>query len=109
MKDLLRTLLLGSALSVLAGGAIARQVEDLHCTQTQCAFEEELGPLQTKTFNGYCDAYKTTYANYSMTCHAVKGMTCMPVSWVADHWQCMCTNWKTEDQHTAIDVFCPGP
>ena len=109
MKDLVRSFLLAGALSLLAGGAIAKQVEDLHCQQTKCAFNEELGPSQTKTFNGYCDAYKTTSSNYSMVCHAVKGMTCMPVSWVVDHYQCMCTNWKTKEQHTTIDVSCPGP
>ncbi len=106
MKDLVRTLLLGGALSILAGGAIAKQVEDLHCGQSQCAFDEEFGPSQTKTFNGYCDGYKNYPTNTNMICHAVKGMTCTMVEFFADHWQCQCTNWATKEQHTTIDVYC---
>ncbi len=109
MKDLVRTFLLGGALSVLAGGAIAKQVENLHCDTTKCAFDEELGPSQTKTFNGYCDGYTNTKYNSNMVCHAVKGMTCSELIFLDKHWQCMCTNWETKEQHTTIDVYCQDP
>ncbi len=109
MKDLVRTLLLGGALSVLAGGAIAKQVEDLHCQQPHCAFDEELGPSQTKTFKGYCN-YTMDESNSNMICHAVKGMTCtLIILERGNYWQCMCTNWETKERHTTIDVYCPGP
>lgn len=109
MKALAGILLLAGALSVLAGGAIAKQVENLHCKQPKCAFNEELGPSQTKTFNGYCDAYKNSPTNSDMICHAAKGMTCTVVSSITGHWQCMCTNWNAKKQHTTIDVYCQGP
>ncbi len=108
MKVLISTLILCSALSVLAGGATAKQVEDLRCDQSKCAFDEELGPSQTKTFKGYCGAYQATPINSNMICHAVKGMTCTKVEFndMKDYWSCMCTNWKTKEQHTTIDVYC---
>ncbi len=108
MKDLVRTLLLCGALSVLAGGAIAKQVEDLHCKQAKCAFGEEFGPSQTKTFNGYCDGYSNDRDNSNMICHAAKGLTCT-IAVISENWRCTCTNWDIKEQHTTIDVYCEGP
>ncbi len=108
MKDLLRTLLIGGALSVLAGGAIANQTEDLHCKQAKCVFDGELEPSQTKTFSGYCDGYPNNATNSGMVCHAATGMVCDP-SKFGQHWQCTCTNWATKKQPATIDVYCIGP
>ncbi len=108
MKDLVSTLLLGGALFVLAGGAIAKQGEDLHCNTSNCAFDEELGPSQTKTFIGYCDGYSNAPSNSTMVCHAVKGMTCTNAQF-DNHWSCICTNWETKERHTTIDVYCKDP
>lgn len=108
MKALARTVLLVGALSVLAGGAIAKQVEDLHCEQSKCAYNEEIGPSQTKTYQGYCDGYRNEDSNSTMYCHPVKGMTCSFIGFVDDHWTCTCTNWKTKEQHATIDLYCPG-
>ncbi len=106
MKDLVRTLLLGGALSVLAGGAIANQVEELHCQQSECAFDEELGPSQTRIFHGYCAGEKVS--EYKMVCHAVKGTTCTKgVSVASSYWSCTCTNWDpTQRKYVTIDILC---
>ncbi len=108
MKDLVRTLLLGGALSLLAGGAFAWKTEDLHCDTSKCAFDEELGPSQTKSYIGYCDGYSNSPSNSTMVCHAVKGMTCTNAQF-GSHWSCICTNWAIKEQHTTIDVYCKAP
>ena len=110
MRDQVKTLLLAGALSVLAGGAIAKQVEDLHCGQSKCVYDEEMGPSQTKTYLGYCDGYHNEATNSTMYCHPVKGMTCSFIGFTTDHWNCICTNWiATKEQHATIDMDCPGP
>ncbi len=109
MKDLVRTLLLGGALSVLAGGAIAKYVVPLHCQQPKCAFDVELGPSQTKVFHGYCDGYHTTYPNSNMICHKAKDLTCTVTVFEDNYWQCTCTNWAIKEQHTTINVYCQNP
>lgn len=107
MKAPVKSLVIASALSVLAGGAIAKQIEDFHCRQAKCAYNVELGPSQTKTLRGYCDASHATGTNSSMVCHAVKGMTCALNGFFGDYWSCLCTNWETKRQYTTIDVYCP--
>ncbi len=106
MKDLMMTFVLGSALSVLAGGAIADV--DLHCSQSKCVYNEELGPSQTKTYNAYCSGYQNDPSNSTLYCHPVEGMTCTFIGFYQTHWTCTCTNWKTKEQHATIDLYCPG-
>ncbi len=115
MKELVRTLIVGSVLSVLAGTALAAQ---LHCSQTKCHYTETLKGSHSQTFTGYCDGTgntKVTDDNSSMTCHKAKGLTCTGANWTdfvwgkVPYWSCTCTNWNTKQQTTTIDVGCPAP
>ena len=111
MKDLIKTLVLASALSVLAGVDVAA-IEDLPCDQTKCVFHILLNRSGTEQMRGWCQGVTMTGNNSSMDCHPVKGMTCTSPEYRSKndpYWACSCTNWSTAKKQSAtIDVFCPA-
>ncbi len=117
MKDLVMVLGVGGCLLLWAGAAVAKPTVQLHCSKTSCQYTEEIGPLGTKTYEGYCDGTgntKVTEFNSHMYCHAVKGLTCAGPAWqfMGTHpfWSCTCTNWNTtHEAHIDIDISCPAP
>lgn len=105
MKNLVRTLVLGSALPLWAGAAEAKSIVNLHCGEPKCAYSEELGPDKTHTYRGYCG--NKDPSDYSMACYAVKGTTCLPGSQAAQWWYCECTNWNAaKRKYVTIDLYC---
>lgn len=103
MKDLIRTLVLCSALSLWTSAAQA--IEHLQCSDPKCVYSEEIGPDQTKTYRGQCGDKE--YYNYSMVCHAVKGTTCTNAIPLDTYWACTCTNWNaTQRKNLTIDLLC---
>ena len=118
MKSLVRTLILVSALSLWAGAALAKATNQLHCSETHCSYNEEIGPSGTKSYQGYCDGTgntQVTIHNSSMTCHKAKGLTCTVAAFIEGndehpYWSCTCTNWNaTKEAHPDIDLSCPSP
>lgn len=109
MEDLARKLLFACALSVLAGVAVAKGPQDLHCDTTKCTYSEELGPDQTKEYRGHCRGKVMTRDNSKMTCYAVKGTTCTFVYYDGSYWTCTCTNWNpTERKNISVSLWCPA-
>ena len=114
MEDLARKLLLAGALCVLAGAAFAKQSEQLHCKQTKCVYSEEMGPDQTKQYQGFCDGVQMTNQNSSMKCHPVDHMTCTVAYFISGapknpYCSCTCTNWSaTKRKNATVDVACPA-
>ncbi len=104
VKDLVKLLILGGALSVMASAAAAKPIENLHCNQPKCVYEEEMDGGQTTTFNGYCDGENSD--DFTMACHPQKGMTCLGASPGYKVWSCMCTNWATHKQAVTVDLYC---
>ncbi len=112
MRDLVKVLILGSALSLSAGAAAAWPTVELHCSETSCQYNEEIGPSGTKTYEGFC--YSFTGTDSKMVCHKAKGLTCTQAIYVKEdtppHWACTCTNWNpAHEAHTDIDMSCPSP
>ncbi len=107
MKGIISTLVFCGTLSLSAGPAVAKAEVSLHCQKGTCAYTEELGPDQTKQFEGYCAG--EAVSDFKMVCHAVKGTTCTkPVaSPFSQYWSCTCTNWNaTQRKNVTIDVEC---
>lgn len=67
MKDLVRLLILGGALSVMVSAAVAKPVENLHCGQPKCTYKEEMDGLQTTKYQGSCNGKEL--GEYTMACH----------------------------------------
>ena len=106
MKDFVKLLILGGALSVMASPAVAKNVY-LHCDQPKCTYKEEMDGGATLNYVGNCVGDNNP-DNYSLACHPVKGMTCLggtedPNS---SDWNCSCTNWATHRQTVTIDLLC---
>ncbi len=111
MKIFVRTLLLCSTLSVLAGGATAKQSENLYCGTTKCSFPEELGELQSKEFRGRCTGATMTQTNSSQKCYPESGLTCTVTAWGyvgTPYWTCSCTNWTNHDKDATVSLHCPA-
>lgn len=111
MKALAKTLILVSTLSVFAGGAIAKQSENLYCATTKCSFPEQLGELQTKEFRGRCTGATMTQTNSKQTCYAVTGTTCTATAWgytKDPYWTCSCTNWMPDHKTVSVGLHCPA-
>ena len=112
MKLLIKTLILSSALSVLAGVDVAA-IEDLPCGQAKCVFHVLLNRSGTEENRGWCQGVHITAYNSEMVCHPVKGMTCTDSAYISGknaYWSCTCTNWSTTKKQSAtIDVLCPLP
>ncbi len=112
MKDLIKIVLLGSALSLWAGAAGATAIVELSCGEPSCQFTEEIGPSGTKTFHGHCNVGTNT--NSKMVCHKAKGLTCTTFFYNAranpPYMSCTCTNWNAvHEAHPDIDLTCPPP
>ncbi len=107
MKGFISTLVFCGTLSLLAGPAVAKAIVGLHCEEGTCKYTQELGPDQTKEFEGHCAGEESS--EFKMICHAVKGTTCTVagVSPLAQYWTCTCTNWDpTQRKNVTIDVEC---
>lgn len=104
MKDLVKILILGGALSIMASAAAAKAIVYLHCDQPKCTYNEEMDGGQTTTFNGNCDGKSS--GDYTMACYPPKGMTCLGASQAKELWSCMCTNWATHKQAATVDLYC---
>ncbi len=105
MKSLVKTLILCGALSLWTSAAQANV--HLQCSAPKCAYSEEIGPSQTKSYIGQC--VNETVSEYSMVCHAVKGTTCTKAGSDGEDtaWSCMCTNWDPAGRkHVTIDLYC---
>ncbi len=117
MRDLVKVLILGSALSLPAGAAAAKATVELHCGETSCQYTEEIGPSGTKSYEGFCDEtgnIPVTADNSDLFCHKAKGLTCTVAVFLKyanpPYWSCTCTNWNpTQEAHPDIDVSCPSP
>ncbi len=105
MKGLVKTFVLGSALSALASADFAYGDNTLLCDQPECQFKESIKTLQTRVFDGRCASNPNGTAQ-NMICHKSKGITCVPAEYIADQWSCSCTNWSTKKRSASIDVYC---
>ena len=105
LKGLVRTLVLGSALFVMAGAAAVKaNTVKLHCEQPKCTYSKQMKASATTIYKGWCDGEKP--ADYTMVCHPVNGMTCVAAAPGPEYWSCLCTNWKTKKQNVGIDLIC---
>lgn len=104
MNGLSKALILGSALSVLPVPAVAKVI--LHCAQSECDYDEEMGPSKSSTFNAWCTE-NTNSTISKMVCHKAEGVTCTAATQEGDYWSCLCTNWDpTERNYVHVDVTC---
>ncbi len=105
MKSLVKALILCGALSLWTSATQA--YVHLQCSAPKCAYSEEIGPSQTKSYFGKCG--NETVSEYSMVCHAVKGTTCTKArpGEGGSPWNCTCTNWDpTGRKYVTIDLYC---
>ena len=116
MKGLIKIVMLGSALSLSAGAALAKPTE-MSCHTTSCDFKEEMGPSANKSFHGHCDGSgnnKPNSSNSSMSCNDADSVKCSPASWNKYqgefYWECGCTNWSDKSRgYPTFHLTCPPP
>lgn len=102
MKDLIRALILGIALSVFAGAAVVKADVQVPCDQPYCSVNKSIEPGGNTTWQANCNAPNTTVSDF--ICHKGKGISCAKPT--SPHWKCQCQNWAAYTESSTLDIWC---
>lgn len=102
MKDLIRALILGIALSVFAGAAVVKADTQVGCDQPKCSLSRSIEPGGNTTWKADCNAPNTEVSNF--ICHKAPDISCTTAK--SPDWKCQCQNWAAYTKSSTLDIWC---